>query len=316
MGIDRSKLVGPLTRSEDPLRPLSRLVDSWLIGLEARHRSPGTLRLYRIFLDELGAYLAAEGMPVDPEHISREHLEHYLIAQQRKAPNVSTTQTKYRVLHAFFNWLVDEDELTVSPMARMHPPEVRRQPVPLMPEEIVKRMLGATRGKEFHARRDHAILRVFCDTPLRRSEVGNLQLSHADLKTRHLTVVVKGNRLRQVPIPIQTVQAIDRYLRVREPHPLAHLPALWLGDRVGLNPTGVYQVVKRRAKDAGYPEGHPHLFRHLFAHTWLKQGGQEMDLMRLGGWRSRDVMYRYGESAADARAEEAFQRLNPGARFS
>jgi hypothetical protein len=37
--------------------------------------------------------------------------------------------------------------------------------------------------------------------------------------------------------------------------------------------------------------------------------------MRLAGWRSREMLARYGASAADQRAREAHKRLNLGDRL-
>ncbi|MGH3516267.1 MAG: hypothetical protein ACRDQ7_02375 [Haloechinothrix sp.] len=39
------------------------------------------------------------------------------------------------------------------------------------------------------------------------------------------------------------------------------------------------------------------MFRLTFAHRWLAEGGQEQDPMRLAGWRSREMIGRYGASA-------------------
>jgi hypothetical protein len=41
----------------------------------------------------------------------------------------------------------------------------------------------------------------------------------------------------------------------------------------------------------------------------LANSGQETDLMRIMGWKSRQMVERYAASAADERAREAFKRL-------
>jgi site-specific recombinase XerD len=68
-------------------------------------------------------------------------------------------------------------------------------------------------------------------------------------------VLGKGRRPRALPIGRKTAQALDRYLRAREGHRLAHLPHLWVGGNGPMTPSGIYQVVHDRA--AGLLAMHP-----------------------------------------------------------
>jgi integrase len=84
-----------------------------------------------------------------------------------------------------------------------------------------------------------------------------------------------------------------------------------LGQRRPLTISGLRDLLDRRARQAGIPVLHPHMFRHTFAYEWLSAGGNETDLILIVGWRTREMLARYGTSAADARAREAHRRLSP-----
>jgi hypothetical protein len=104
----------------------------------------------------------------------------------------------------------------------------------------------------------------------------------------------KGCRERTLPFGRKAGEALDRYLRARARHKDAELPWLWLGKRGRLTEWGLVMMLRRRGAQAGLPGLHPHQFRHTFAHQWLAQGGTETDLMRIAGWKSRQMLQRYG----------------------
>lgn len=168
---------------------------------------------------------------------------------------------------------------------------------------------------KFDDRRDTAIVRLFLDTGMRLSEMAGLTLSDIDLDADVALVLGKGRRPRTCPFGDKTAQAIERYLRERSKHRLASSNQLWIGGRGDMTDNGIGQMLRRRAKEAGLEHLHPHMFRHTFAHRWLADGGQEQDLMRLAGWRSREMLARYGASAADQRAREAHRRMRLGDRL-
>ena len=73
-------------------------------------------------------------------------------------------------------------------------------------------------------------------------------------------------------------------------HSYAESEWLWTQRRGRLNESGIATLLRRRGERARIGAIHPHQLRHTFAHEWLASGGNEGDLMRLAGWRGRDML--------------------------
>jgi len=318
------------TRASEPLsaedlRQLSinEFAASLREGVSKRKRpyQEHTITNYADAARALDRWMTASGMKGDFTACDTATLNRFF-ADYLKAHTQGGTNTLQRNLAHLFEWL-DEAYSHPSPYSeRLHryAPEKKRPAT--LAEEFIKDMFevtGGGRAREFEDVRDHAIFKVFTEGA-RRTEVAQMEVDDlsADLIARPFARVVplKDARAygegRIVPFTVATGRAVAAYLRVRRSHRLAHLPALWLGTR-GRGPmtgSGIYQMIKRRAEEAGYDpkEIWLHQWRDTFANDWLAGGGAEGDLMRLMGWTDRSMLDRYAQDLQVQRAIEAKRR--------
>ena len=177
------------------VRHLARSFERYL---RAANRSPRTVQTYLEAAEQFARFLDQEGLPTRADRIRREHLEAYLEAVlARWRP--STASNRFRALQQFFKYLVDEGELKASPMAKMTPPQVPEQPVPLVSEDDLKKLLADCAGPGFEDRRDQALVRLLVDTGMRRGELLGMRVEDLDLDQQVAFVLGKGRRERPAP---------------------------------------------------------------------------------------------------------------------
>jgi site-specific recombinase XerD len=269
---------------------------------------PKTIIGYSDTTRRFAAFLEAQGLPATVDAVERRHVEAFVIDQiERHAP--ATAAGRYRYLQQFWRWAVAEGERETSPMAGMSPPKLPERPVPVFESSDLRALLKVTDGQTFEARRDHAILRLFM-TGVRLNEMAGMAVDSLARDEQAVLVIGKGDRARWVPYNDKAAQALDRYWRMRRRHEFADLDALWIGQRGRLTVSGITQLLRRRAKQAGVPDVHPDRFRHDTARRALAAGAAESDVMEIFGWRSPEMVRRYGASARAERARANFRRLD------
>lgn len=306
---------------QTPHPDFESLGESWVLALDADHYAPNTLRAYSNALRQLSLWLAANHPDVGPLDVTRDQIRTWIV-HVRDTSSSGTARSWFAGVRHFFRWLVAEGETNRDPTEGIRTPPPNQPVTPVLTLDEVRALLATCTGRDFTARRDAAILYVFLDGGLRLAEVTGLTVNDVHLRDRALTVRGKGSnrsgpRIRHATLSASGARALDRYLRERRKHPHAERPALWLGarGRKELSVDGVERVLHRRAAEAGIGAVHPHQLRHTWANEARKAGLSEGDLMVLGGWRSRQMLDRYGASVASERAAEAYRRLALGDRI-
>jgi len=134
-------------RTATSIGDVDGMIASFVRSLRAGNLSPKTVEVYGDSARQLAAFLRDRGMPTDVASIRREHVEAFieeLLAKWKPA----TASNRFRSLQQFFKFLVEEGEITESPMARMRPPIIPEQPPEILRDAELKALLEASQNKE------------------------------------------------------------------------------------------------------------------------------------------------------------------------
>lgn len=275
-----------------PTDPIARYLDSLA---HERRLSEHTLRGYAHELDMLrqlaGARAIVELTPTDVRSaVARAH-----------ASGLSSRSIAHRlsVWHSFYRWLALHETLTANPVAGVRAPKrPRTLPKALSVDDAVT-LMDASRTDTPAALRDRAILELFYSCGLRLAELISLDIKFVstaqyrsagwiDLAAAEVTVLGKGGKRRAVPIGGKAIDALRRWLAVRnellrqDPYPL-FLSARGMRMSAGV----VRERVRRAALAAGIPSHvHPHVLRHSFATHLLQSSGDLRAVQELLGHAS------------------------------
>jgi Phage integrase family len=121
-------------------------------------------------------------MPASVAGIAREHVEAYIADLFERGRSPSTARTRFTGLHRFFEWCVEDGEITRSPMERMRMPTVPEQPVAVLDDDQIRALLAECSGRSFADVRHNAMIRLFIDSGMRVGEIAGLRVDDLDFE--------------------------------------------------------------------------------------------------------------------------------------
>lgn len=187
----------------------------------------------------------------------------------------SARARKLSAIKSFYKYLtVRTKQLADNPVADLEYPKLRKSLPKYLTMSQSAALLQSVSGQ--NAKRDYAILMLFLNCGIRRSELVGLNLT--DVYEDRIRVVGKGNKERIVYFGSSCRKAIDAYLVERHKKVLTDNRALF-GSRDGnrISVTAVHRLVKKALLQAGLDSTQfsAHKLRHTAA-TMMLSGGVDV----------------------------------------
>ena len=189
--------------------------------------------------------------------------------------SASSRARKLSAIKSFYKYLtVRTKQLEENPVADLEYPKLRKSLPKYLTLDQSAALLQAVSGQ--NEKRDYAILMLFLNCGIRRSELVNLNLT--DVYEDRIRVVGKGNKERFVYFGSACRKAIDAYLPERNKKVLSDNRALFGSrDNNRISVTAVHRLVKKALLQAGLDSTQfsAHKLRHTAA-TMMLSGGVDV----------------------------------------
>ena len=195
-------------------------------------------------------------------------LPEYGISAASRARKLSSIKSFYKYL------TVRTKQISENPVADLEYPKLRKSLPKYLTLDQSKALLRAVSGP--NAKRDYAILMLFLNCGIRRSELVGLNIS--DVYEDRIRVVGKGNKERFVYFGTPCRKAIEAYMPERNKKVLSDNRALFGSrDSNRISNSAVHRMIKKYLLVAGLDETQfsAHKLRHTAA-TMMLSGGVDV----------------------------------------
>jgi len=289
-------------------KDLRGYLKAFLLTCKVNELSPHTIECYDYKIGAFISFCHSLGVN-DPAQVTVDDVRQFILHLQENNNSVSVSDY-YKCVKRFFNWLVGEDVLESSPMAKIRPPKVEHKVImPFRPEQL-KTLLKFCDPNTFCGLRNRALILTFVDTGVRLEEMWKMSIEDLDLERGVIKVHGKGAKERVVSLGIGARKALLCYLLSRDDR----YPCVWVTEeRRPLTYDGLAMIFKTLKERADFSDVRcsAHTFRHTFATRALMNGASEFEVQSLLGHSTLIMTRRYAATLKSEQAIIAHKKFSP-----
>jgi len=237
-----------------------------------------TIEAYGRDLTRFLDYLKSKGIQ-DALRVGKFDVRAFLLVLKSRGLSTKTILRNLVAIRAFFQFLLQEGILEVSPVEELGSPKLAKTLPEILTLKEVEGLLEQPDIQSPLGVRDRAMLEVLYATGMRVSELTGLPMNGVNLEGGYVLVYGKGSKERVVPLGSEAMKWVALYLKTargrfakgKESHSLF---ISRLGK--GMSRQRFWRILKEYGRKAGIRKRiTPHLLRHSFA-SHLLEGGADL----------------------------------------
>lgn len=282
---------------------------------KVKQASDNTVSSYMRDIRQFEAWLHEKG-DADILFATQLNISNYLVALRQDGKSAATASRTLASLRNFYNYLVSNGFLEVSPVtADIHIDRGEKKLPQILSGKEVETLLSQPSVQDTKGIRDKAMLEVMYATGIRVTELINLDVDDVNLEAGVIKCV-SSKKTRMIPLYPAALRALRIYIQEARPLMISDPSESALFVNVGgarMSRQGFWKLLKHYQNKAGInKEITPHTLRHSFAVHLLENGADLGSLQELMGHSDISSTQMYTQMI-DQKIKDVYEKCHPKA---